>query len=178
MIRSAFLALGTALILVIVLGWQNILSSGWGQLDLSWDTLSSYYKDNQEKVTFPGVITDEDQISRLVPKMVEANVGLSNAPYPRTQTEGARLTTPNRECESTKANLDKTSLFLRSTLFEPLDPIIAYHDRTTKLSPELALFFQDYGYGSHGLTTNALGERTTVPLIERPRKTSLRRSIW
>ena len=171
MIRSAFLALGTALILVVVLGWQNILSSGWGQLDLNWDTLSSYYNYSQEKVTFPGVITDEDQISRLIPKMIEANISLSNAPYPKTQKEGARLTAPNRECESTKANLDKTSLFLRSTLFEPLNPIVAYHDRTAKLSPELELFFQDYGYGSHGLTTNAFGERTTVPIIEQPRKT-------
>ena len=169
MIRSAFLALSTALILVVVLGWQNIMASGWGQLNLSWDTLTSYY--NQEKVTFPGVITDEDQIDRLVPKMVEANVSLANAPYPRTQTEAARLTTPNRECESPKANLDKTSLFLRSTLFEPMNPIVAYHDRTAKLAPELALFFQDYGYGSHGLTTNASGERTTVPLIEQSRKT-------
>lgn len=169
MIRSALLALSTALILVVVLGWQNMMSSGWGQLALSWDTLSAYY--NQEKVVFPGVITDEGQISRLVPKMIEANISLANAPYPATQTEGARLTTHNRECESTKANLDKTSLFLRSTLFQPLNPIVAYHDRTAKLSPELALFFQDYGYGSHGLTTNALGERTTVPLIERPRKT-------
>jgi hypothetical protein len=170
MIRSALLALSTALILVVGLGWQNIMSSGWGQLSISWDTLSAYYNYNQEKAQFPGVITDEDQIGRLVPKMIEANISLANAPYPATQTQEARLTTQNRECESPKANLDKTSLFLRSTLFEPLDPIVAYHDRAARLSPELALFFQDYGYGGHGLTTNAVGERTTVPTIERPRK--------
>ena len=169
MIRSAFLALSTALILVVVLGWQNLISSGWGRLSINWDTVSAYY--NQEKVKFPGVITDEGQISKLIPKMIEANISLANAPYPATQTEGARLTTSNRECESTKANLDKTSLFLRSTLFEPLNPIVVFHDRAATLLPELALFFQDYGYGRHGLTTNAAGERTTVPLIERPRKT-------
>ena len=169
MIRSAFLALSTAVIFVVALGWQNLMSSGWGQLSIDWDTVSAYY--NQEKVTFPGVITDEDQINKLIPKMIEANISLANAPYPATQTEGARLTTRNRECESTKANLDKTALFLRSTLFEPLDPVVVFHDRGATLSPELTMLFQKYGYGSHGVTTNAVGERATVPLIERPRKT-------
>lgn len=168
MIRSAFLALSTALILVVLLGWQNLTSVGWSQLSGGWDELSTYY--DREEVSFPGVITDETQISTLIPKMIQSNIGLVNSPYPQTQTESSRLTTSNRECEATKANLNKVSVFLRSNVFEPLAPIAAYYDRDAKLSPELALFFQDYGYGSQGLTTNAAGERTTVPVIDRPRK--------
>jgi hypothetical protein len=175
MIRSAFLALAAAAILVVTLGWQNITSPGWGQLPIAWsqfsidwDQLADYY--NQEKIEFPGVVSDEEQIKSLIPKMVEAGIGLSTLSYAQTQTERARLTIENRECISPKANLDKTVLFVRSTLSEPLDPIIAFHDRTTALSPELSLFFQDYGYGAHTLTTNALAERVTVPLVEQPRK--------
>ena len=175
MIRSAFLALAAAAILVVGLGWQNIMSPGWGQLpvawsqfSIDWNQLAQYY--DQEKIEFPGVVSDEGQIKALIPKMTEAGIGLSSLSFAQTQTERARLSIENRECISPKANLDKTVLFVRSTLSEPLDPIIAFHDRTTTLSPELALFFQDYGYGAHTLTTNALAERVTVPLVEQPRK--------
>lgn len=168
MLRSALVALSAALILIVALGWQNIMSTSWGQFSVGWDSLSTYYE--QDPVKFSGVITDESQIKPLIPKMIAAGISLGNAPYPQTQTEVARLTTSNRECEGTKANLDKTSLFLRSNLFEPLDPIVAYHDRSTRIPSDLALFFQEYGYGQHGLTTNGLGERTTVPATDLPRK--------
>jgi hypothetical protein len=175
MIRSGFLALAAAAILVVGWGWQNLTAPEWGQLPIAWSQLSidwdkwsGYY--NEEKVEFPGVITNEEQVKPLIPKMVDAGIGLSNAAFAQTRTERARLTIENRECISPKANLDKTLLFVRSTLAEPLDPIIAYRDRSATLSPELSLFFEDYGYGSHNLTTNALGERTTVPAVEQPRK--------
>ncbi|MGH8429151.1 MAG: hypothetical protein ACREUF_02000, partial [Solimonas sp.] len=64
MIRSAFLALAVAAILVVTLGWQNITSPGWGQLpvawsqfSIDWDQLADYY--NKEKIEFPGVVGDE-----------------------------------------------------------------------------------------------------------------------
>ncbi|MGE0238519.1 MAG: hypothetical protein AB7S59_07360, partial [Parvibaculaceae bacterium] len=175
MIRSAFLALAAAAILVFALGWQNLMSPGWGQLpaawtqwSIDWDQLAEYY--NKETVGFPGVISEERQITPLLPKMVEAGIGLSGVPYAQTRTERARLTVENRECISPKANLDKTLLFLRTTLSEPFAPTIAFHDRTAALSPELKLFFQDYAYGAHTLTTNALAERVTVPAVEQARK--------
>lgn len=175
MIRSGLLALAAAAILVVGWGWQNLTAPEWGQLPIAWSQVSvdwgkwsDYY--SEEKVEFPGVITDEEQVKPLIPKMVDAGIGFSNAAFAQTRTERARLTIENRECISPKANLDKTLLFIRSTLAEPLDPIIAYRDRGATLSPELSLFFDDYGYGAHSLTTNALGERTTVPAVEQPRK--------
>ena len=175
MIRSGFLALAAAAILVVGWGWQNLTAPEWGQLPIAWSQLSvdwGKWSDyvSEEKVEFPGVVTDEEQVKPLIPKMVDAGIGLSTTAFAQTRTDRARLTIENRECISPKANLSKTLLFVRSTLAEPLDPIIAYHDRGATLSPELALFFQDYGYGAHALTTNAMGERMTVPAVEQPRK--------
>jgi hypothetical protein len=175
MIRSAFLALTAAAVLVVAWGWQNLTAPNWGQLpaalsewSIDWDQFAKYY--DKKTINFAGVITDEGQLSPLIPKMVEAGIGLSGPAYAQTQTERARLTVENRECISPKANLDKTLMLVRSTLTEPFDPTVASLDRTAQLSPELKLFLQDYGYGAHALTTNALAERVTVPLIEQPRK--------
>lgn len=169
MMRSAFVALAAAVILVLGLGWQNISSAGLGQWSsIEWDKLAAYL--DQEEVAYPGVISDESQIRPLISKMIEAGVTLGNSPYSQTQTDTARLTVANRECVSPKANLNKTAFFLRSSLFEPLDPISVYHDQSAKFSPELTVFFQEYGYGYHTLATNALGERVTLPATQRPRK--------
>jgi hypothetical protein len=168
MLRSLVLAIGAALILVAILSWQNIMSAGVGQMTDGWDRLLAFY--NQESISLPGVATDEAEIKSLVPKMIEASVGLINSPYPETQTENSRLTRRDGECESPRANLDEVAFFLRSNLFEPLDPIAVHHAREAILAPELAKFFQDYGRGAHKLSTNAVGERTTVPYHEGPRK--------
>jgi hypothetical protein len=168
MLRSLVLAIGAALILVAILSWQNIMSAGVGQMTDGWDRLLAFY--NQESISLPGVATDEAEIKSLVPKMIEASVGLINSPYPETQTENSRLTRRDGECESPRANLDEVAFFLRSNLFEPLAPIAIHHAREAILPPELAKFFQDYGRSAHKLSTNAVGERTTVPYLEGPRK--------
>lgn len=168
MLRSLLIAIGAALILVAILSWQNIMSTSLSQASIGWDRLLAYY--NQEPVSLPGIITDEAQITALIPKMIEASVGLINSPYPETQTDRSRLTRPDGTCESPKVNLDETSFFLRANLFEPLAPIAVHHPRNAKLAPELVKLFQDYGRGAHRLTTNPKGERVTVPFLEGPRK--------
>lgn len=168
MLRSLLVAIGAALILVAILSWQNIMSAGVGQMTDGWDRLLAYY--NQEPISLPGIATDESELKSLVPKMIEANVGLINSPYPETQTERSQLTRRDGECESPRANLDEVTFFLRSNLFEPLAPIAVHHAREAILPPEMVKFFQDYGRGVHKLSTNAAGERVTVPSLEGPRK--------
>jgi hypothetical protein len=168
MLRSLLISIGAALILVAILSWQNIMSAGVGQMTDGWDRLLAYY--NQEPISLPGIVTDESQLKSLVPKMVEADVGLINSPYKETQTERTQLTRRDGECESPRANLDEVAFFLRSNLFEPLAPIAVHHAREAKLPLELVRFFQDYGRGAHKLSTNAAGERVTVPFLEGPRK--------
>lgn len=168
MLRSLLVAIGAALILVAILSWQNIMSAGVGQMTGGWDWLLAYY--NREPISLPGIATDESELKSLVPKMIEANVGLINSPYPETQTERSQLTRRDGECESPRANLDEIAFFLRSNLFEPLAPIAVHHAREAILPPEMVKFFQDYGRGAHKLSTNAAGERVTVPYLEGPRK--------
>lgn len=168
MLRSLLIAIGAALILVAILSWQNIMATGLGQVSIGWDRLLAYY--NEEPISLPGIITDESQFTALIPRMIEASVGLINSPYPETQTDRSRLTRPDGTCVSPKVNLDETAFFLRANLFEPLAPIAVHHPRNAKLSPELMKFFLDYGRGAHKLTTNATGERVTIPLLEAPRK--------
>lgn len=164
MLRSLLVAIGAALILVAILSWQSIISAGVSQMAFGWDRLSAYY--NQEPISLPGIVTDEAQLKSLVPRIIEANVGMINSPYPETQTELSQLTRRDGECESPRANLDEVVFFLRSNLFEPLAPIAVHHARDAKLSPELARFFQDYGRDTHKLSTNSVGERTTMPHLE------------
>lgn len=168
MLRSLVVAIGAALILVAILSWQNIMSAGVSQVASGWDRLSTYY--NQEPIPLPGVVTDEAELKSFVPQMIEANVGLINSPYPETQMERSRLTRREGECEIPRANLDDVAFFLRSNAFEPLVPISVHHAREAKLPPELVKFFQDHGRGAHRLSTNAAGERTTVPLLNEPKK--------
>lgn len=168
MLRSLVVAIGAALILVAILSWQNIMSASVGQMTNGWDRLLAYY--NQEPISLPGIVTDESELKSLVPRMIEADVGLINSPYKETQTERSQLTRRDGECESPRANLDEVAFFLRSNLFEPLAPIAVHHAREAILPPELVKFFQDYGRGAHKLSTNATGERATVPYLEGPKK--------
>ncbi|QIG49586.1 hypothetical protein G5V57_18850 [Nordella sp. HKS 07] len=144
------------------------MSAGVSQMSTGWDRLLAYY--DQTPVVVPGVVTDESQIAPLIPKLVDASIGLLNSPYPETRTDHSRLTERVAECETPRANLNETVFFLRANLFEPLAPIAIHHPRDAKLPAELATFFQDYGGAAHSLTTNARGERTTLPILDSPRK--------
>lgn len=168
MLRSLLIAIGAALILVAILSWQSIMSAGVSQMSTGWDRLLAYY--DREPIVLPGVITDESQIAPLIPKLIEANIGLINSPYPETQTDRSRLTKRDGECEAPRANLNEAVFSLRASLFEPLAPIAIYHPRDAKLPSELVRFFQDYGGAAHSLTTNARGERTTLPTMDGARK--------
>lgn len=163
MLRSLLIAIGAALVLVGMLSWQSILSAGVSQMSTSWDRLLAYY--DREPVALPGVVTDESQIAPLIPKLIETNIGLVNSPYPETQTGRSRLTRRDGACAVPLANLNETVFFLRANLFDPLAPIAIHHPRDAKLPSELTRFFQDYGGAAHSLTTNAQGERTTLPAL-------------
>lgn len=168
MLRSLLIAIGAALILVAVLSWQSILSAGISQMSAGWDRLLAQYE--REPVALPGVVTEESQIAPLIPRFIEANVGLINSPYTETQTDGSRLTRRDGACEAPRANLNQTVFSLRANIFEPLAPIAVHHPRDAKLPAEVSRFFQDYGGTTHTLTTNGRGERTTLPIVEEPRK--------
>ena len=64
-----------------------------------------------------------------------------------------------------KPNLRKTLTYLRSNLFEPLDPLTMFYDRDRDLDPDIKKLVETYGVKLVAFTTNAQGERITVPAI-------------
>lgn len=126
------------------------------------------YLRNDERL--PGVLTDADELEALVPLLVEQGVAMGNVPYAELDTARSRMNTVVDGCYALQPNIDKTVFHLRSLLFNPLDPISVFYDTGTALDPALVDFFAAYGLPSVRVTSNASGERTTVPLVESDRK--------
>ena len=126
-----------------------------------------YLRDDEQ---LPGVLSDAAEIEALLPLLVEQGVAMGNVPYAELDTARSRMNTVVDGCYALQPNLDKTVFHLRTQLFNPLDPISVFYDTGTELDPALQEFFATYGLPSVRVTTNASGERTTVPLVERDRK--------
>ena len=125
-----------------------------------------YLRDDE---LLPGVLTDAAELEALLPLLVEQGVAMGNVPYAELDTARSRMNTVADGCYALQPNLDKTVFHLRTQLFNPLDPISVFYDTGTELDPALQEFFAEYGLPSVRVTTNANGERTTVPIVERDR---------
>ena len=126
-----------------------------------------YLRDDEQ---LPGVLSDAAEIEALLPLLVGQGVAMGNVPYAELDTARSRMNAIVDGCYALQPNLDKTVFHLRTRLFNPLDPISVFYDTGTELDPALQEFFATYGLPSVRVTTNASGERTTVPLVERDRK--------
>ena len=126
-----------------------------------------YLRDDEH---LPGVLSDAGELEALLPLLVKHGVAMGNVPYAELDTARSRMNTEVEGCYALQPNIDKTVFHLRSTLFNPLDPVSVFYDTGTVLDPALADFFSEYGLPPVRVTSNANGERTTVPLVERDRK--------
>ena len=113
---------------------------------------------------------DGGALAALVPVIRDAGVGIGNVPFPGAKTEAAAVNTEVDGCPVLKPNLDKVAFFLRTNAFNPFDPPTVFHDRGIDLPADLAAFFKNFGTPPASLTTNAGGERVTLPAIQRPGK--------
>jgi hypothetical protein len=120
--------------------------------------------------TYAPYIADARELADLVGQFVEAGVGVGNTPYMESETDRAAMNTRADGCHRPKPSQYKIAFFLRSPLFNPLDPITVFYDADQKLDDRLAAFFARYGNAPIFMSTNAEGERTTLPVVERPRK--------
>lgn len=116
------------------------------------------------------MFSDASELGDLVPAIREAGVGIGNAPFPEAVSEAAAINIEVNGCPELKPNLEKTAFYLRTNAFNPLDPPSIFHDQGQEFSPELAEFFERYGGRRVSMTTNANGERTTLPRVESDRK--------
>ena len=68
-------------------------------------------------------------------------------------------------CLVQKPNLRKTLTYLRTNLFNPLDPLTMFYDSDRDLDPEIKRLVETYGVRRVAFTTNAQGERITAPAV-------------
>ncbi len=116
------------------------------------------------------VINDERAFESLLEDFKEDGVGLGNTPYDVLRTQRAALNYDEGGCLRQKPNADKTSKFLRTTLFDPFNPPNAFYDTDEALTPEVSAFLDRYGMRRISYRTNEFGERLTWPAVSRERK--------
>jgi hypothetical protein len=113
---------------------------------------------------------DPAELTALIGPLTDASVGVGNSPIKELQSENAAINTVVDGCMGMTPNLRKTAFYLRSNAFNPFDPITVFFDEGKPLDAPVAAFFDRYGTPPVTLSTNDVGERMTLPAIERPRK--------
>lgn len=110
-----------------------------------------------------------DDLAQLLPQIKEGGVGIGNSPI-NTKTEDAAIKTVDAKgCPIIKPNMHKVAYFLHSSTVNPFESISVFHDADKQLDPRLTEFFGRYGGPRATLTSNADGERITVPDVEADR---------
>jgi hypothetical protein len=116
---------------------------------------------------FRPVLTDPGEIEALIDDMRAAGVGLGNSPYEDLRTERASINRTVDGCLQNPPNLRKTMTYLRTPLFEMFNPIVMFYDADEILSERLERFVDRYALRLTTFTTDASGQRTTIPEIDR-----------
>lgn len=120
---------------------------------------------------YADVLTDAGDFAPVLPLMQAAGVGLGNTPFKELMTEASATKHDKDGCRALKPTLRKTTFFLRTQVFDQFDPVTVFYDADAILAPELKGFLERYAASPPvSLTSNAAGERLTVPLVDRPRK--------
>jgi hypothetical protein len=114
-------------------------------------------------------IVREADIRALLPAMKADGVGLGNSPYSELKTEEASVNSERGPCLEQKPNLHKKVAYLRTNLFNPFDQMSFFVDADRVLAPELQAFVDRYAFRFVAHSTNAHGERTTLPASEAER---------
>jgi lysophospholipase L1-like esterase len=115
-------------------------------------------------------LLERDEIDALIPKLKAAGVALGNSDYYELMNPVAAVNTREGGCTVQKPNVRKTMTYLRSNLFNPLDPLTIFYDSDRNLDPEIRKLIDTYGLRLVAVTTNEQGERTTVPALASDRK--------
>jgi lysophospholipase L1-like esterase len=115
-------------------------------------------------------LLERREIDDLIPKLKAAAVGLGNSDYSELISDPAAINTQEGGCHVQKPNVRKTMTYLRSNLFNPLDPMTIFYDSDRNLDPEIRKLIDTYGLRLVAHTTNEQGERITVPAVASDRK--------
>ena len=116
-------------------------------------------------------MASRDEIESLVPDMIQAGVGMGNVPYRELMTGSAAINEVGSDgCQSPKANIHKTTTYIRSADYDLYDPPSLFFDKQAVLDEQLSRFVEKYAMRKAEFSTNDASERTTLPIISLPRK--------
>ena len=120
---------------------------------------------------YAAYFSDSSELFGLMDEISSNSIGIGNAPFQQLQKESAAINTiePNG-CPSLKPNLKKTAFFLRTSAFNPLEPVSVFYDVDKKIGEPVKSFFDLYRGRKVTISSNGNGERVTVPLVLSPRK--------
>jgi len=175
-VLATLLAVGT--VLLAVEGVHSLTKGGEPHLSLSYDALRTLGlvgpPDRGAKAAEGGgyapYIADVAEIEALIEPLGAAGIVIGNSPFEELRTETSSINTGTEGCIHPKSNLRKVGFYLRSPIFNPLNPMGVAYDADRQLDDRLTDFFDRYGTPPVTMSTNAQGERVTLPLLDRPRK--------
>ncbi len=111
-------------------------------------------------------VATRDEIEALIPDMVAAGVGMGNVPYAELATERAAINAIGADgCRAPKPGIHKITTYIRSGDYNRFDPPSLFYDEDAALTAALSEFIDTYGVRKARFTTNAAGERTTLPAV-------------
>jgi hypothetical protein len=176
-IRLAAIAVTIAICLVIILAgegvysvlrWRNsdqgILYKGYAHLGravLSWSA-------NETAVPDFARMAGRAEFDEVLPALRSARAGLGNTDYRGLPTD--RVNKKDEDgCLVQEPDRQKVMAFIRSNLFEPLDPPLLFVNEGA-MNDEIEEFIDAYGWPPFHFSTNSRGERTTLPLVSTTKK--------
>jgi len=121
---------------------------------------------NENIAAYKPYFANIEDLGRLLPAIKEGGVGIGSSPLDTVST-GSTIKTTVNGCPALKPNLHKVAFFLHSTANNnPFGSISVFHDADKKLDPNLEDFFKRYGGPRASLSSNAEGERLTLPDVQ------------
>jgi len=119
----------------------------------------------------PAVLESRAELEALLPALLRDGIGLGNSPYRQLRQPGVNLKVEDSgACAYNLPDQRRVLVQLRTTLFDPLDPLNAFWDPARPLSAETRAFVTRYGVHETALETDAAGERRTLPAVAAERE--------
>jgi hypothetical protein len=161
------IVLMTAFVVLAIEGFYAL--THFRQADTSFTyKLISYLQKDRDDAPDPDwpEITDAGQITPLLAGFKANGVGLGSSPYQELRTDQAELNAGGHGCLDMKPNLRKTMSYLRSEVFDNFNRLIAFYDADRPMPADVQHFLDLYAFRKIRLTSNANGERLTLPAVE------------
>ena len=167
LLRVVLVALGIGLPLLVVEGIHSLLHGGRAGNSLAYALYRQLvappppaFDARDPTARFVG---DQARFDALHDLLLANGVGIGNSPYRDLQRDAVAINRAVDGCTEQRPNLRKVMAFLRANVFNPFDPPTYFYDADRVLPSALRQFFDQYGFRQVHLTTNADGERLTVP---------------